>query len=73
VLVGLERNGGTLRLRVSDDGRAFDPTAERGQTHRGLRNIATRVAAAGGTLEVKSAPGAGTTIIVEVPLPESPA
>ncbi|HXH21439.1 MAG TPA: PAS domain-containing sensor histidine kinase [Dehalococcoidia bacterium] len=73
VLVGLERNGGTLRLRVSDDGRGFDPTAERGQTHRGLRNIATRVAAAGGTLEVKSAPGAGTTIIVEVPLPESPA
>jgi PAS domain S-box-containing protein len=69
VVVALERNGGSLILRIRDDGRGFDTSAQRGQTHRGLRNIAARIETVGGQIEVKSAPGTGTTVVVEVPLP----
>jgi signal transduction histidine kinase/ketosteroid isomerase-like protein len=57
-------DGGVLRLEVSDDGRGgADPS--RGS---GLVGLADRVAAGGGTMTVASAPGAGTTISVTLPL-----
>ena len=68
VFIGLEPNNGRLRLQITDNGLGFEPSAEQGQTHRGLRNITSRISSIGGRLEVKSSPGAGTTIIVEVPL-----
>lgn len=54
---------GTLHVRVADDGRGgVDPA--RGT---GLRGIADRVAALGGTLHVDSPAGGGTVIEVELP------
>jgi signal transduction histidine kinase len=51
-------------LEVTDDGRGFDPAAV--PAGYGLSGMRTRVAEAGGALEVRSAPGAGTAITVRV-------
>jgi signal transduction histidine kinase len=65
-IVRLSQANGLLTFEVSDDGRGFDPrAAERGS---GLQGIADRLAALGGTLTVRSAPGAGTTIAGSLPL-----
>ncbi len=60
--------GGQLRLEIADDGAGFDPTASAGEAHHGLDNIRRRAEALGGTLRVESAPGAGSRIIVTLPL-----
>ncbi len=60
----------TLRLAVADDGRGFDPAArERAAAagHVGLTLLEGLAAQAGGTLAVRSAPGEGTTVELEVP------
>jgi len=57
---------GALAFSVIDDGAGFDPaTARRGV---GMRSMAERVETLGGTLHVRSAPGAGTTIAATIPL-----
>ena len=71
VIVRLEPNRDDLCLQISDNGRGFDPSAERAQTHRGLRNMNTRLSAIGGSVEIKSSPGSGTTIIATVPRQEA--
>ncbi len=57
-----------VHLEVSDTGTGFDPSVEVAGSHRGLRNMAARAEAAGGTLTVDSAPGKGTCIRVHVPV-----
>ena len=55
-----------VRLTVRDDGRGFDPaTASMGQGLLSMEDYATSL---GGTLEVRSREGAGTTIVALVPL-----
>jgi len=57
------------RLQVDDDGRGFDPAgAEGGDGRRrlGLHGMRERAAAAGGRLEIRSRPGGGTSLVVEV-------
>ena len=58
--VRLSNGNGQLRFEVTDDGRGFDTTSTGYGT--GLQGMADRIAAVGGELEVRSAPGAGTTI-----------
>jgi len=53
-------------LEVHDDGPGVDPASPPGS---GLQNMADRVEAAGGRLSVESAPGAGTWVRAEVPVP----
>ncbi|MEV6166351.1 GAF domain-containing sensor histidine kinase [Streptomyces sp. NPDC052052] len=61
------RAGGTL-LRITDDGRGFDPAATRqAGRHLGLVSMRDRASGVGGRLTVESAPGKGTTIEMEVP------
>jgi len=55
---------GRLLIDVADDGRGgADPAAG-----TGLRGLADRAAAAGGTLAIESPPGAGTHVHAELPL-----
>jgi two-component system sensor histidine kinase UhpB len=54
-----------MELRVSDDGSGFDP-AVRGRG-LGLIGMAERARLVGGELDVRSAPGGGTTITLRVP------
>ncbi|MBV8527874.1 MAG: sensor histidine kinase [Candidatus Dormibacteraeota bacterium] len=65
VVVRLRETGGTLRCEVKDDGRGFDVAhVPKGS---GLQNMADRVDAAGGSLTIESAHGAGTTLWVTIP------
>ena len=56
---------GALRIDVADDGRGFDPDRVDGST--GLVGLRDRIAAVGGRMEVRSAPGSGTTLTAVVP------
>jgi signal transduction histidine kinase len=56
-----------LTLEVSDDGIGFDPAdPELRSRHLGLTSMEERARELGGALEVSSAPGAGTTVRLEV-------
>jgi signal transduction histidine kinase len=68
IVVSVDVSDGILQLEVKDDGVGFDPGAERGDGHRGLRNISSRVDNLGGTLDIDSAPSAGTRIRARIPL-----
>ncbi|WCN05175.1 sensor histidine kinase [Streptomyces sp. M92] len=63
VSVSGRRDGDRLVVEVADDG--VGGAAPAGGT--GLRGLADRVAAAGGTLEVTSSPGRGTRVRAELP------
>jgi signal transduction histidine kinase len=57
-----------LRVRVRDDGKGFNVDAALGaHTGLGLQNILNRARVTGGTGEIRSAPGEGTTITVDIP------
>jgi len=66
--VTLESRDKGARLRVSDDGRGFDPHAvRRAGRHLGLVSMRDRADGVGGRLTVQSEPGKGTVIEMEVP------
>jgi signal transduction histidine kinase len=63
----LQAQDGTLSCTVSDDGVGYDPA--RTPMGAGQRNMADRLAALGGRLEVRSVPRQGTTITARLPVP----
>lgn len=67
--VKLSATAGAISLEVGDDGVGFDPAALK-EGHFGLTGLRERVGLADGTLQVESAPGAGTRLIVTLPLRE---
>jgi signal transduction histidine kinase len=80
VRVALVMEGGCARVTIQDDGTGFEPprfdrsgasAADAGSEsagHIGLRVMCERAEEIGGTLEVQSPTGAGTTVTVSVPL-----
>jgi signal transduction histidine kinase len=63
-----------LRIEVQDHGRGFDPIAMEAKSengHFGLFSVRERMQAMGGSLDVKSRPGEGTTITMVLPLVKS--
>lgn len=73
--VQLEYRPAEVALEVRDDGRGFDagsngasPDSSAG--HYGLTGMRERAAAIGGTLEVTSIPGEGTTVRLRAPAPK---
>lgn len=58
----------TLRLVIADDGHGFEAHGRRTRQQHGLSNIRDRAAALGGRVTVRSRPGTGTRIIVDLPL-----
>jgi signal transduction histidine kinase len=65
--VELATEDGHLTFRVTDDGRGFDATTRTYGT--GLQGMADRLDSIGGTLEVNSSPGRGTTVAGRIPTP----
>lgn len=62
-----------VSMAIEDDGVGFDPAnlgIENGQRHLGLISMKERAEILGGTLDVFTAPGKGTTIQVHVPIGE---
>jgi signal transduction histidine kinase len=60
IRVSLAEDGADVTFTVADDGPGFDPAAATRGT--GLRNMSDRLAALGGSCQVGSAPGRGTTV-----------
>ncbi|NTU82628.1 MAG: response regulator [Chloroflexales bacterium] len=72
-VVQLTREGLCLRLTIEDNGPGLpsDPEPGPAGAHLGLRAMHERAALLGGTLIITSAPGVGTRIVAEVPLPHT--
>ena len=69
--VALAEDGAALELLVEDDGAGFPPERLRQRLaagHVGLASQRVRIEAVGGTLDVASAPGDGTRVLVALPL-----
>ena len=63
--IGLDYRPERVVLTVRDDGRGFDPTADRHGF--GLDGLDARAAEVGGEVSLASTPGVGTTLRLEVP------
>jgi signal transduction histidine kinase len=70
VVLRLASKDGTLAFEVTDDGVGFDP--DRTPFGSGMQNMADRLAAVGGSLDVRSSPGNGTTVTGSLPAVELP-
>ncbi|RAJ68785.1 histidine kinase/DNA gyrase B/HSP90-like ATPase [Streptomyces sp. Amel2xB2] len=76
IVLSLRRVGDSVVLGCADDGKGFDPAERRtarvtgadGGQHFGLSSIAERCAIVEASLRLESAPGRGTTLLVELPL-----
>jgi len=67
--IGLKVSRARLTLRVEDNGSGFQP-ADSGDGH-GLAGMRSRAAAMGAAFEIRSSPGAGTVIVLDVPYENS--
>ncbi len=70
VSVLLRGEEGTVTIEVADDGRGFDPDDPQLRSHHlGLTSMEERARDLGGSIALRSRPGAGTVVRLEVPLP----
>lgn len=71
--IELSTESETLQIVVGDDGAGFDQKSQRAekQSHFGLVSMCERAAAVGAELTVTSNAGAGTQVIVRMPLKEN--
>ena len=67
LFVQLGYGPGEIALDVRDDGQGFAAGEKQAPGHFGLTGMRERAAAIGGTLEVTSDPGGGTTVRLEAP------
>jgi len=65
VRIAVREGDGSVRVRISDDGKGFDPGAK--TEGFGLIGMRERAELAGGSLELWSTPGEGTTIAAVIP------
>jgi signal transduction histidine kinase len=70
IRVQMVRRPTTLSLSIVDDGRGFDTTtlAAASLGHLGVVGMQERVRAKGGGFHLRSRPGAGTSVEVEIPI-----
>lgn len=66
VVIHLERNGDRLSLKITDDGKGFDPSLH--ADGHGLGSMHRRAIALGTELAIESAPGQGTMVHLTVDL-----
>lgn len=67
VVIKIEDEDGMVHLAVEDQGPGFDPQAEVGQDHVGMRLMKERAARVGGRIEIDSRPGVGTRLEAILP------
>ena len=67
VLLRLRAEDHHLEIELRDNGRGFDPAAQR--PGEGLRNLRERMIALGGEAQIESMPGAGTRVRLRLPFP----
>lgn len=62
VAIRIRQTSRQTQITVSDDGVGFDPDEPRPEGHFGLRILGDTIRQAGGSLAIRSAPGAGTSV-----------
>ena len=70
VWVVFENENGKRVLKIIDNGKGFDPknyARLNGKLHFGIQTMKERAIGMGGTLTIKSSPGVGTEIVLELP------
>jgi signal transduction histidine kinase len=69
VKVAIVQEDGSLNIIISDDGSGFNPAELQQETgkHFGLVFMRERMAQIGGSINIKSQPGSGTTVQLELP------
>jgi PAS domain S-box-containing protein len=74
VVVRLVASFPSIILRIVDDGRGFDVEKRRqsitSEKRMGLRSMGERVRLLGGEIDIKSSPGKGTRVVIQVPIRE---
>jgi signal transduction histidine kinase len=70
VSIVLAQRGSGVAATIDDDGQGFDESLIRPDA-LGLTGMRERLALVGGTLEIESAPGSGTTVAARVPVSPS--
>jgi signal transduction histidine kinase len=71
VHIQVDRSSDQVRCSVRDDGAGFDVPAvmaRKGDVGLGLLGMQERLNALGGSLEIQSSPGRGTSLLINVPL-----
>ncbi|MDD5175154.1 MAG: PAS domain-containing sensor histidine kinase [Sterolibacterium sp.] len=68
VNISLQCDKHQFQLLVRDNGRGFDPAVVREKNGFGLLGMRERVLALGGRLHIDSAPGKGTTMMIDISL-----
>jgi signal transduction histidine kinase len=67
VALEVAEDGGTVNLRITDNGSGFDPANS--SSGFGLTGLRERLALVRGTLAVTASPGGGTTLVASLPGP----
>jgi len=67
-VIEMQFTEGTFVVAIRDNGIGFTPEAQEHSERNGLRNMRSRIQETGGTIEMRSAPGAGTEIAFRVPI-----
>jgi signal transduction histidine kinase len=70
IVVALDQEEDSIRLRIADNGRGFNPLTVDSSVHFGLQLMRERAELAGGILLVDSRPGEGTTVLARLPIEE---
>ncbi len=68
--VAVGRKGNVMVIQIEDNGKGFDVNARNndGRDHFGMHNMRQRAETLDGTLDMRTAPGQGTTIVVRFPI-----
>src|SRR5262249_17878163 len=74
--VVIDRQDGSLRVTIDDNGCGFDSATTHSNEPpgggRGLAGMRERLSLIGGTLEIESSIGSGTTVFIRIPASSSP-
>jgi len=69
VVIHLTHHGDVINVMVEDDGQGFAPTKLKLREGMGIHSIQRRVEHLGGTVDIESVPGKGTSVIINIPTP----
>lgn len=68
ISVSTQQKDNQFEIVIADDGKGFDPESLMNHTGLGLRNLQQRAALHGGTVDINTAPGAGTRVRISIPV-----
>lgn len=68
VWISLRVNDDMITVRIEDDGKGFDPSKVQNNKSFGILGMKERVLSLGGTFDLSASPGAGTKIMISLPL-----